>query len=82
MGSHGAEAKWRRGADAERLQRSARSQRRLSADVEVAIVDSGKSPAEQLSSRNEFGSAVFRVRWARGGRDPVGRQSRDGEKKD
>lgn len=41
------------------------------------IVDSGKSPMEQLSNHNEFGSGVFLVCLTQSGRDPAGEFSRE-----
>lgn len=44
------------------------------------IVDSGRSPTEQLSNHNEFGSGVFLVCLTQSGRVPAGEFS--GERKE
>lgn len=54
------------------------NQRWLSAAVQEMIVDFGKSPTEQLSNHNEFGSGVFLVCLTESGRDPAGEYSCEG----
>lgn len=53
------------------------TQQWLSAAVREVIVGFGKSPTEQLSNHNEFGSGVFLVCLTRSGRDPAGEHSRE-----
>lgn len=62
------------------LRCSYEKQQWLSAAAQEVIVDFGKSPPEQLSNHNEFGSGVFLVCLTESGRDPAGECSSEKKK--